>query len=96
MDDQPGEPLVSDRPQIILADNQGSIRMTENALGNTRAKHIDLRYHYVRDAWQDGKVTLRYEPTETIIADILTKPLARDRHWELLKAMGITAGIAER
>ena len=62
MEDHPEDPLVSDRPQIILADNQGGIRMTQNALGNTRAKDIDLRYHYVRDAWQNGKITLRFEP----------------------------------
>ena len=96
MEDHPEEPLVSDRPKIILADNPGSIRMTVNSLGNTRAKHIDLRYHYVQDAWQNGKITLQYKPTETMVADILTQPVARDRHWELLRAMGITAGITER
>ena len=92
---EPEQILVSMRPQVILADNQGSIKMTENVLGNTRAKHIDLRYHYVRDAWQDSKICLQYEPTETMTADILTKPLARDRHWSLLRAMGLAPGISD-
>ena len=93
--DEPEKRLVSLRPQVILADNQGSIKMTENGLGNTRAKHIDLQYHYVRDTWQDGKIILQYEPTETMTADIMTNPLARDRHWTLMRAMGLSPGIGE-
>jgi hypothetical protein len=45
-----GDSLVSSRPQVIKADNQGCIKMTENVLGNTKAEHVDIRYHYVRDA----------------------------------------------
>ena len=74
---------------------QGSMKMTEKVLGNTIAKHIDLRYHYVRDAWQDGKMSLQYEPTETMTANIMTKPLARDRHWTLMCVLGLSPGIGE-
>jgi len=88
--------LVSTRPQVILADNQGSIKLTENVYGNTRAKHIEIRFHFVRDAWQDDKITLQYEPTETMLADIMTKALPAERHWTLTRSMGLTAGILDK
>ena len=87
--EEPDKTLVSAKPQVILADNQGCIKMTENIYGNTKAKHIDIRYHYTRDAWQDGKIELQYEPTETMVADIMTKPLPRERHWTLMGSMGV-------
>jgi len=90
--EQPEEPdktLVMSKPQIILADNQGCIKMTENVYGNTKAKHIEIRYHYIRDAWQANKIKLQYEPTKTMTADIMTKALPKERHWELTEAMGV-------
>ena len=87
--DKPEMDLVSARPQIILADNQGCIKMTENVYGNTKAKHIEIRYHYIRDAWQGNKIVLQYEPTETMTADIMTKPLPKERHWTLVEALGL-------
>lgn len=86
---EPDKDLVMARPQVILADNQGCIKMTENVYGNTKAKHIEIRYHYIRDAWQGNKIVLQYEPTETMTADIMTKPLPKERHWTLVGAMGL-------
>ena len=81
--------MVSDRPQQILVDNQSCIRFTENVYGNTKAKYIETRYHFTRDTWVDGKISLVYEPTDTMIADIMTKVLLKDRHWFLTGAMGV-------
>ena len=64
-----------------MADNQGCIKLAENILSNSRAKHIEIRYHYVRDMWEQGKIALIYEPTAMMTADALTKALPRDRHW---------------
>ena len=46
----PVSSTVSDRSQQILVDNQSCIRFTENVYGNTKAKHIEMRYHFTRDA----------------------------------------------
>ena len=83
--------LTTSRPQKIKADNQGCIKLTENVLGNSRAKHIEIRYHYVRlgDMWEKGEIDLIYEPTATITADVLTKALPKDRHWEHATNMGV-------
>ena len=85
--------LVMSKPQVILADNQGYIKMMENVYGNTKAKHIEIRYHYIRDTWQANKITLQYEPTETMTADIMTKALPKERHWDLTEAMGVKTWI---
>jgi hypothetical protein len=56
---------------------------------HARTKHIDVQYHFVRECIEMGKVKLVYCPTEEMVADTLTKPLARDRHWNLVGKMGL-------
>ena len=64
-------------PTVMMEDNQGMIAMARNPVSHARTKHIDIRYHYVREAVQNQKViNLNYCPTKNMTADILTKPLA--------------------
>ena len=42
-----------------------------------KSKHIEIKYHYIKDMVQRGAVKLQYVVTEEQIADVLTKPLAR-------------------
>ena len=72
----------------IMEDNQGAIALAHNPEYHARTKHIDVQYHFVRECVEMGKVKLVYCPTEEMVADALTKPLARDRHWSLLEKMG--------
>ena len=46
---------------------------------HTRTKHIDIRYHYVREALAEGTINVQYCPKEIMVADILTKPLHKAR-----------------
>jgi hypothetical protein len=59
----------------IHIDSQSCMKMVENEKFSNRTKHIDVRYHYVRDELEKRTISLKYEPTETNIADMLTKPL---------------------
>ena len=61
----------------ILCDNQSCIKMTENLVFHDKSKHIEVRYHFIRDMVQKGAVKLKYVPTEEQVVDVLTKPLAR-------------------
>ena len=70
-----GEPLED--PIVINEDNQGAIAMTKNPVGHTRTKHIDMRYHFVREGVQNRAIILKYVPSGDMIADILTKPLPK-------------------
>ena len=74
---------------MVVTDNQGCIKLTENVLSNSGAKHIEIRYHYVRDMWEKGEIDLIYERTAAMTADVPTKALPKDRHWEHATNMGV-------
>lgn len=54
----------------------------------TRTKHIEVHYHYIRDAVKYGEIFLRYIPTEDMVADIMTKELDRNKHNKFSIGMG--------
>ena len=64
-------------PTSMFVDNQGAISMAHTHAVNRRNKHIDVRYHFNRQAVEDGVVELKYCPTEDMIADMFTKALGR-------------------
>lgn len=59
----------------VFTDNQSCISMISNEKFSNRTKHIDTKFHYVRDQVTNGTVKLIYCPTEENVADLLTKPL---------------------
>ncbi|UYV83531.1 hypothetical protein LAZ67_23001369 [Cordylochernes scorpioides] len=61
----------------LYVDNQSTIKIIKSGQFTTKTKHIDVKYHFVKD--QAQKFNLIYCPTEHQIADILTKPLARPK-----------------
>ena len=64
-----------DAPTPIYEDNNGCIYMSKNQGKHKRAKHIDMRYHFIRDAVDAGVVILEYVKTSLQVADALTKSL---------------------
>ena len=72
---------------VIKEDNQGTIAIARNPVYHSRTKHINIKYHYVRKTILDGYVTLDYCSTEQMIADLITKPLPRDRFETLQNLM---------
>lgn len=50
---------------------------SKNPVCRQRCKHVDVRYHFIRSALSDGKVTVEYCPTEEMVADVLTKPVTK-------------------
>jgi hypothetical protein len=74
----------------LFCDNQAAVRLTEADNYHARTKHIDIRYHFIRDVVAGGKVALVYCPTDDMTADILTKALPR---WKVARhslALGIS------
>ena len=63
-----------DQHIIIMEDNQAAICISRNPVTRARTKHSDIHYHYIREALAEGKINLKFCPTEIIVADILTKP----------------------
>ncbi|KAG2958119.1 hypothetical protein PC120_g28376 [Phytophthora cactorum] len=57
---------------MIREDNQSCIKMTKNPVNHGRAKHIDIKYHHIRDEVKRGEVRLQYCETSVMLADIMT------------------------
>jgi hypothetical protein len=67
---------LGDRLEVpIYSDNTACIALTKDPVAHARTKHIEVRYHYIRQLVAYGKTTLLYLRTEDMLADILTKPL---------------------
>jgi hypothetical protein len=73
----------------IMCDNQGSMSLAKNPTHHSRTKHIDVQYHFIREKLEMKVIELKYCPTEHMVADVLTKALARDRHQRLVEAFGL-------
>jgi hypothetical protein len=61
---------------MILCDNKSCIKMTENLVFHDKSKHIEIRYHYIRDMVQRGVIKLHYVGMDEQVVDVLTKPLS--------------------
>ncbi len=75
----------------LLSDNNSAIDMTKSNIISNRAKHIDLRYHFIRDHVAEGTLRLNWISTEDKTADILTKPLPYPLHSKHSSSLGVYA-----
>ena len=73
---------------LVMCDNQGAIALAKNPVHHARTKHIDVQHHFVREKVERGLIRLEYCPTEDMMADVLTKALAKERHEKLRTMMG--------
>jgi hypothetical protein len=76
-------------PTILHVDNQSAIAIARNPEFHERTKHIDVRYHYIRQVIDDGTLYLEYAPTQEQVADVLTKGLPPASHIKFMTAMGV-------
>ncbi|GJW82873.1 putative RNA-directed DNA polymerase [Tanacetum coccineum] len=74
----------------VLCDNQSAIHLAKNSMFHKRTKHIDIRYHWIRDAIEDGMFELNKVHTDDNASDMLTKAVAREK----LKVCCSIAGMA--
>ncbi|WVZ50199.1 hypothetical protein U9M48_001476 [Paspalum notatum var. saurae] len=64
-------------PVDLLVDNQSAIALSKNPVHHDRSKHIDTKFHFIRECVDDGKVKIDHVGTREQLANILTKPLGR-------------------
>jgi hypothetical protein len=67
-----------DHPSLMHCDNQSAISVAENPAMHNKAKHIALKYHYIRDFVDNKDITIHYCQSGANSADLLTKILPRD------------------
>ena len=68
------------RHTIIHCDNQSCIRLSTNPVFHDRSKHIEIKYHFIRDYVQRGVVELQNISTDEQVAYIFTKSSGRGKH----------------
>ena len=73
----------------MFEDNQAAIWMVKNPVYHARSKHIDIKYHYIRQLYQQDCICMCYCPSDEMLADPLTKAVARVKFEILRYKMGL-------
>ena len=79
----------SEEPTTMYEDNQGAIEISKNAKFHNRAKHIDVRFHFIREKVSTNEVKVVYLSTEDMLADIMTKGLTKKRFQRLRSMLNV-------
>ncbi|KAJ9544417.1 hypothetical protein OSB04_024124 [Centaurea solstitialis] len=75
----------------IYCDNTSAIAIANNPVLHSKTKHIEVRYHFIRDHVMNGDIELHFVPTEYQLADLFTKPLDVTRFNMLISELGMMA-----
>jgi hypothetical protein len=83
--------LFEREPEVVelKVDNKSALALARNPVFHERSKHIDLRYHFIRNCLAEGTVSATYINTVDQLADILMKALGRVKFQELRARIGM-------
>ena len=73
----------------IFSDNTGTIQVSKDLAQHWKLKHIDTKYHFIRDNVQDGKVKIKYINTTDNLADVFTKLVGKDALRRVRQGLGL-------
>ncbi|GJU19369.1 retrovirus-related pol polyprotein from transposon TNT 1-94 [Tanacetum coccineum] len=73
----------------MYCDNKSAIALCCNNVQHSRSKHIDIRFHFIKEHVENGVIELYFVNTEYQLADIFTKPLCRERIEFLINKLGM-------
>eukprot|EP00253_Pinus_taeda_P009187 PITA_09187 len=75
---------------VIFSDNSSTIALSKNYVFHKGTKHIDAKFHYIRELVNNGEIVLKHCMTQEQVADILTKPLGQKSFEFFRKCLGMT------
>jgi hypothetical protein len=78
-----------DEATVLFCDNQGAIALSKDPTFHARTKHIDVRFHFIRQIVDSGNALLNYCSTNDMVADIFTKSLACQKLEKFQHALGL-------
>ncbi|KAK6147714.1 hypothetical protein DH2020_018626 [Rehmannia glutinosa] len=81
--------MSQEDPTEIYVDNKSAIALAKNPVFHNRSKHIDTRYHYIRECIAREEVQVKYVKSQDQVADIFTKPLKYEEFARLRSSLGI-------
>lgn len=76
-------------PVTLYIDNKSAIDLAKNPVFHGRSKHIDIRYHFIRECVERGEVVVRHIRTDQQRADILTKALTTVKFEKMRHLLGV-------
>jgi hypothetical protein len=82
-------PTTAYRPMQLYLDNQAAIAISKDPQYHARIKHIDVQHHYIREKVLENRIKPSYIPSAENAADILTKPLSKEKYGDMKKLLGI-------
>ncbi|UYV64821.1 K02A2.6-like [Cordylochernes scorpioides] len=88
-----------EKPTAIYTDSQSLINWISSPKQSSRCRHINRKYHFLRDCYESRDICLLYKPSQDLEADIFTKVLSRDqmkKHLENLSIVGIKTKISSQ
>jgi hypothetical protein len=77
---------------VLFCDNQSAIHLSKNASFHSRSKHIEVRYHWIRNVLNSKQLQLDKVHTDDNGADMLTKVVTRAKLKVCRQLAGMTAG----
>ena len=80
---------ISQDTRVVYCDNSSAIDISKSPVQHSKTKHIEIRYHFIRDLVERKIVCLEYIPTKRQNADIFTKPLDRSKFEKLHQVIGV-------
>jgi hypothetical protein len=85
--------VMNDEKILIHCDNSSSIKLSKNPILHGRCKHIDVRFHFLRDLAKDDVIELVHCKSQDQIADIMTKPLKFESFSKLRSSLGVVNAV---
>jgi dihydroorotase len=76
-------------PATVFVDNKSVIQLSKNPVFHDRSNHIEVRFHFIRESIEKGKINIEHIKTEDQLADVLTKSLGRVKFQDLRARIGV-------
>ena len=81
-------------PTLIFEDNQLAICMAKNPQFYGRSKHINIKFHFIREQVRANKIQLKYCASGDTLADLLTKGISTEKLERLRKLYGMCSCVS--
>ena len=80
---------ITQDTMCVFCENTSAINLSKNLVQHSKSKHIEIRYHFIRDLVEEKTVYLEFINTDNQKVDIFTKPLDGPRFESLHKTIGV-------
>jgi hypothetical protein len=74
---------------LLLTFGNGTTQLAKDNKFHARTKHINIRYHFICEAVENGKINMQYIPTDDNIVDIFSKPLTKAKFERFTAMLGL-------